>query len=155
MLEVLTIRLALAGERSALEALLRRASMENPEDREFLLANPDLIDLPASQIEAGQVFVAERGGGIVGFAAILPRDDGDVELDGLFVEPGLWRGGVGRALVEHCVARAGAQGAAALRVIGNVHAADFYTACGFDVLEATSALEETHFRPALLMSRTL
>jgi len=34
---------------------------------------------------------------------MLPRPDGDVELDGLFVDPDVRRCGVGRSLVDHCV----------------------------------------------------
>jgi hypothetical protein len=68
--EPVRIRLALASEPRALEALQMRASLANPGDRE---------------------------GVVQGFAAILPREDGDVELDALFVEPNTWRRGCGRA----------------------------------------------------------
>ena len=69
-----------------------------------MLANPGAIVMPPEQIAAGQVFVAERDAAIVGFAAVLPRADGDTELDGLFVEPEIWKSGIGRALVERCCA---------------------------------------------------
>src|SRR4051794_25559411 len=75
-----TVRPAVATEQGALEAVQWRASLNNPGDREALLANPDAIELPAKQIECGGVFVAEVAGSVVGFAAILPRDDGDSEL---------------------------------------------------------------------------
>ena len=91
----IVIRLALQAERSSLEALQWRASLANPGDRDSLLANPNAIALPAEQIADGHVFVAERDGVIVGFAAILARPDGNVELDALFVEPTLWKRGVG------------------------------------------------------------
>ena len=73
----ITVRPAIASEQKALEALQRRASLNNPGDREALLANPDAIDLPLRQIKRGGVFVAEVAGSVVGFAAILPREDGD------------------------------------------------------------------------------
>ncbi len=128
----LLIRSARASEQKQLEALQWRASLENPGDREALLANPDAIELPLRQIEEGGVFVAELSGVVTGFAAILPRDDADSELDALFVEPSAWRGGVGRALVEHCCAAAKALGARSLHVVGNPHAEGFYLACGFE-----------------------
>lgn len=134
MTDVLTIRIAAMTEQKALEALQRRASLNNPDDRDALLADPDAIELPLDQIAAGGVFVAERDGVIAGFAAVLLRTDGQSELDGLFVEPTMWRHGVGRSLVEHCVAFARAQGAAVLHVIGNPHAKEFYSACGFEVV---------------------
>jgi Acetyltransferase (GNAT) family len=87
MTNALSIRAAVTSERKALEALQVRASRNNADDREALLANPDAIALPLEQIAGGLVFVAERDGAIVGFAAVLPRQDGGAELDGLFVEP--------------------------------------------------------------------
>src|SRR5947209_3735523 len=97
------IRPARRAERASLEALQWRASLANAGDRDSLLANPDAIALPGDQIADGHVFVAERDGVIVGFAAVLPRTDGDAELDALFVEPGAWRQGVGRLLLDQCV----------------------------------------------------
>jgi GNAT superfamily N-acetyltransferase len=147
----ITIRPAGVSEQKALEAVQWRASLNNPGDREALLANPDAISLPIAQLEAGGVFVAEIGGSVLGFAAILPRDDGDCELDALFVEPGAWRQGVGRALVEHCCVAARDAGARALHVIGNPHAEGFYRSCSFVML----GTQEMRFGTGLLMKRKL
>jgi ribosomal protein S18 acetylase RimI-like enzyme len=145
------IRRAVISEQKELEALQLRASLTNAGDRDAILAHPDAIELPLNQIAAGAVFVFERNGVIVGFAALLPRPDGDVELDGLFVDPGARRGGVGRSLVDHCVQIVRAQRSAALCVIGNPHAYDFYIACGFNVVGTT----ETRFGSGLLMRKTV
>lgn len=145
------IRRAVISEQKELEALQLRASLTNAGDRDAILAHPDAIELPLNQIAAGAVFVFERNGVIVGFAALLPRPDGDVELDGLFVDPGARRGGVGRSLVDHCVQIVRAQRSAALCVIGNPHAYDFYIACGFNVAGTT----ETRFGSGLLMRKTV
>ena len=67
-----------------------------------MLAHPDAIEQPREQIVAARVFVAERDSAIVGFSAVLPRDDGDTGLDAWFVEPNIWRRGLGRLLVEYC-----------------------------------------------------
>ena len=80
----------------------------------------DFREIPA--LADGHVFVAERDGVIVGFAAVLPRPDGDAELDALFVEPSLWKGGVGRLLVEHCADVARGRASRILHVVGNPHA---------------------------------
>src|SRR3954467_196483 len=93
--EALVIRVAQPEEREELEELQRRASLANPNDRPHLEAHPDAIHLPPAQIANGQVLVAELGGRVTGFAAIVGG-----ELDGLFVEPELWRQGIGRALVD-------------------------------------------------------
>ena len=146
-----SIRLAVRSEQGALEALQLRASLMNETDREALLAHPDAIELPIAQIESGRVFVAERDGATLGFSVVLPRDDGDAELDGLFVEPSAWRGGIGRKLVEAASAFVGSAGASALYVIGNPHSAGFYYACGFELLGET----ETRFGTGLLMRKKL
>ncbi len=145
------IRLARASEHRALEALQRHASLANPGDREAILAHPDAIELPLEQIANGQVFVVEAGRAVRGFAAILLRADGDVELDGLFVEPSSWRRGFGAALVAHCVEAARARGAIALHVLGNPHATAFYRDCGFEVV----GVEATRFGSGLRLRRPL
>ena len=145
------IRPAVVAEREQLEALQWRASLNNPGDRAALLAHPDAIELPTKQIEEGGVFVAETMGKIAGFAAILPRPDGDSELDALFVEPDFWRRGIGRLLVEHCASAARALGAKSLHVIGNPHAEDFYRNSGFKLL----GTQQTRFGSGLLMKKTV
>ena len=151
MKKLVSIRLAVASERERLEALQLRSSLKNSSDREALLANPDAIVLPEGQIVAGQVVVAEIDDGIVGFAAVLPRDDGETELDGLFTEPGFWGHGIGRTLVDFCAAYAIANGSHALHVVGNPHAKGFYEACGFK----TSGECSTRFGTGLIMQKTL
>jgi GNAT superfamily N-acetyltransferase len=147
----IVIRPAREGERRLLEALQWRASLANPGDRDALLANPDAIVVPAEQIAAGHVFVAESDDVIVGFAAVLPRPDGNAELDALFVEPTLWRGGVGRLLVDRCADVARGRGSRVLHVVGNPHAAGFYVACGFQ----TTGTFETRFGSGLSMQRAI
>ena len=145
------LRTAHESERAVLEALQWRASLNNPGDREALRAHEDAIVLPPEQIREGGVFVAEVDGSPRGFAAILRRTDGDAELDALFVEPDLWRQGIGRALVEHCAQRAKLLGAAHLHVVGNPHAQAFYASCGFEHAGET----QTRFGIGLLMKKTL
>ena len=57
-------------------------------------------------------------------AAVLPRPDG-AELDALFVEPHLWKHGIGRRLVDHTAEIARPRAAAFLPVVGNAHAEGF------------------------------
>ncbi len=142
-----TVRTARVDELESLEALQLRASLANPGDREAIIAHPDAIAIPLSQLLAGQVFVAERDGLLLGFSAVLDRADGQTELDGLFVEPALWRTGAGRLLVERAEDYARAHSSHWLHVIGNPHAEGFYEACGF----VTYGSYETEFGPGLLM----
>jgi GNAT superfamily N-acetyltransferase len=147
----IVVRPARQAERSSLEALQWRASLANSGDRDALLANPDAIVLPVEHITDGHVFVAEHDGVILGFAALLPRPDGNAELDGLFVEPSLWKRGVGRLLVEHCAGAARGRASRILHVVGNPQAEGFYTACGF----RTTGTVETRFGAGLAMHRGL
>jgi len=144
-----SIRLARYDEQEMLEALQRRASLNNPGDRDALLTHPDAIELPVEQITSGCVFVAEREGVVAGFAAVVPRPDGGAELDALFVEPHLWKQGIGRRLVAHVVDIARTRAATFLHVIGNPHAEGFYTSCGF----RTAGTVDTQFGVGLDMRR--
>ena len=145
------VRRAMPSERESLEALQTRASLANAGDRDSILAHPDAIEIPLHQLVSGQVYVAERGKVIVGFAATLPREDGETELDALFVEPSMWRQGIGRQLIKHCEAAARSSGSGALHVIGNPHAREFYLASGFDAV----GIAETRFGEGILYRRPL
>jgi GNAT superfamily N-acetyltransferase len=82
----------------------------------------------------GRVFVFEDRGAVLGFAVVLPRDDGQAQLDGLFVEPEAWGRGIGRRLVDHALDAAREGGAIGLTLIANANALGFYEKCGFQVL---------------------
>jgi GNAT superfamily N-acetyltransferase len=145
------VRRARPSERNELEALQLRASLNNSGDRAALLANPDAIALPREQIAQGGVFVVEVARSIKGFAAILRRDDGNFELDALFVEPTEWRRGLGSKLLDRCACEARIGGAKAMHVIGNPHAEGFYMARGFEIL----GKQKTQFGVGLLMRKVL
>jgi GNAT superfamily N-acetyltransferase len=151
MVHDIVIRPARSDEQATLESLQRRASLNNPGDRDALLANPDAIALPIEQIAEGCVFVAERDGLLAGFAAVVPRPDSGAELDALFVEPHFWKQGIGRRLVEHVAEIARVRAATFLHVVGNPHAEGFYLSCGFLV----SGTVETRFGVGLDMRMAL
>jgi N-acetylglutamate synthase-like GNAT family acetyltransferase len=149
--DAVSIRPARPDERTALESLQRRASLANAGDRDALLANPDAIAVPIEQIVKGRVYLAERDGVVAGFAAVIPRTDGGAELDALFVEPHLWKHGIGRQLVNHVANVARRQAASFLHVVGNPHAEGFYASCGFSV----TGTVETQFGVGLAMRKSL
>jgi GNAT superfamily N-acetyltransferase len=145
------IRPARLDERRGLTELQRRASLMWEEDREALLANPGVIDLPADQIAGGHVFVWTERGEVLGFGVVLPREDGDAELDGLFVEPDAWGRGIGQRLVDRAVEMARTRGCRALNVVANKRALGFYEKCGFDGMGEVA----TRFGAGLAMVRAL
>jgi GNAT superfamily N-acetyltransferase len=145
------IRAAHEAEAGDLEALQLRASTVYESDRDQVLAHPEVVELPPSAVAQGRVRVAEAGGRILGFSVVLPVAEGGCELDGLFVEPGHWRGGIGRALVDDAGAWALAHEAHRVDVIANPNALGFYEKVGF---RATGEVA-TRFGPGLRMTREL
>jgi GNAT superfamily N-acetyltransferase len=140
------IRLGAPHERAMLEDLQRRAALTWDNSRDYLLANPDMIDLPLSQLREGTIRVAEQDDRPVGFAVLLPRD-GFCELDGLYVEPALHGRGIGRALVTDALRQALAVGIATVEANANLRAVGFYRTMGFTPL----APAKTPFGPAQRM----
>lgn len=125
------IRLANPGDRLNLIELQRRASLVHEDTRQQLLDNPDIIDLDEEMLANNEVFVAEVGGRIVGFATIVAHEGNDAEVEGLFVEPTDWRQGIGTALVRQLEREAAAWGASRLHVLANRNVLGFYEAAGF------------------------
>jgi predicted N-acetyltransferase YhbS len=146
-----TIRDAQESEREALERLQRRSSMHQPMYRAQLAAHPDAIELPAEQITAGLLRVAEQNGAVVGFAVLLERSGNACELDGLFVEPERMRAGVGRRLVDDAKRIARERGATRIDVLATPQAVAFYEAVGF----VPAGQAQTRFGPAPRMSLSL
>lgn len=145
-----TIRFARIAERSTLETLQLRASLVWKEYRAALLAHPDAIAIPEEQLRRRQVRVAVLGARVVGFAAVVPLRGRTVELDGLFVEPRLMHGGIGRALVADAVKLARRRGATAMVVTAGP-ATGFYEKVGFVLVRRAA----TRFGPAARMRMEL
>jgi len=77
-----------------------------------------------------EIWVAEREGRLVAWAAVLPPADGSCELDDLWVEPASMGCGVGRALFEQAALRARELGARSLRWEAEPGAVGFYERMG-------------------------
>lgn len=139
------IRPATLADLDALGALKLRASLALGEHLEALQALAEARSFPPEHLPFA--IVAEAETVIAGFATVLAGADGRAELEDLFVEPDLWRRGIGRGLIAAAEARALASGAQVLRVVANSHG--FYLACGFELIGET----ETLFGPAPVMEK--
>lgn len=128
-----TIRDAVPSDDDGLRDVYRRSSLSNAGDRDLLLANPDVLDLPPAGARAGRTRVAVSDGRVVGFAT-TDAAEGALELDALFVDPDWMRQGVGRDLVLDAAADASARGLTHIEVTGNEHALAFYEQLGFVVV---------------------
>ncbi|MBL8771358.1 MAG: GNAT family N-acetyltransferase [Phenylobacterium sp.] len=138
----ITIRPASEDERAELGELKLRSSLAWGDLNAELAQLPEGRQVPEEHLAS--VFLAERGGAILGFATVLASTGHDAELEDLFVEPGLWGQGIGRMLIAEAERRAVASGFRGLHVIANKRALPFYEAVGF----STIGTVETLFEPA-------
>lgn len=146
---VIRIRPARPEDRDALGALKLHSSLAWGDHVEALRVLPEARQVPAEHLPS--VFVVELDGEIAGFATVLPRGDGEAELEDLFVVPDSWRRGVGTRLVAEAERRAKALGARSLHVIAGERARAFYERCGFRVVGTAM----TALAPAVAMRKDL
>lgn len=111
-----TIRTAGQGDLAAIERIVRDAfSIYIPRmDRE---PGPMLQDY-AAHVAAGNAFVLDEGGQILGLSVLLDEPD-HLLLDVVAVDPAAQGKGVGRRLVAHCEAEAARRGFAEVRLYTN------------------------------------
>jgi GNAT superfamily N-acetyltransferase len=115
------------------------------------MQHPEALELSDDHIAAGLVIVFEHWGAPAGFVVVVPREDGNADLDGPFVEPDLWRGGIGRKLVEEAAQFATVIEAGVLLAVASPRAAPFYSKCGF----SPAGVQRTAHGPVSVMSRSL
>ena len=129
------IRTAVAADLPELQRVYAAASLSNAGDAALLLTRPEFLIFAGDGIVEGRTRLAETGplgnGQVVGFATIVVDQDGGLELEDLFVDPGWRRRGVARRLVADVVRTAREARHRRLSVIGNPHALAFYQAVGF------------------------
>ncbi len=147
----ITIRPARPEDQPRLLHIMWQTVLDSESDREMLLARPELVQVPVEHLTPAAACVAEIAGIAAGFAVVLPRSNGQAELDGLFVDPALQRHGIGRALTTEAKRLARSMGAAELYVVANEDALAFYNSVGF--VEIGRA--DTTLRAAPLMRLTL
>ena len=126
------VRTAVADDLPVLREVFRRASLSNPGDAPGLLAHPEALVLPDTEVLAGHSRVAVTPEGTVaGFATVL--GSGPVrELEDLFVDPEHQGRGIGAQLVADAASLARRDGAVRIEVSGNPHASRFYARVGFE-----------------------
>ena len=125
------IRPATMTDIAILKDIFSKASLSNEGDRDLLLANQDVLELPIAAIQEGRTRVATvEDDRVVAFASTVLFDE-FVEVEDLFVHPEWMGRGLGRALVDDIVAAAEGRGAQRVEVIANPHALGFYHKLGF------------------------
>ena len=123
----MTIRPARAGEEAELTELAVRSKGHWGHDAAFLeRARPELTVRP-DHMQRWIVRVAERGGAVVGFAAVDPEAR---ELEMLVVDPAAIGTGAGRALLRDALEQARAAGLTELVIESDPDAEPFYRSQG-------------------------
>lgn len=134
------VRLARPEDRQALIDVMRRASLavETAEVLRRLTKEPGHFDLEEALIAKGHVILAEANGIPLGFASFIIHGS-NAELDGMFVEPGHWRRGIGRLIFDALRHELRAHDVTNIRVLAGASAVDFYRTVGFTIVgeEAT------------------
>ena len=125
------IHTATTADVAELADLHRRSSLVYDDTRDALLSRPELFGVSAVALDDGHVRILVRRGRIIGFATLLPGEDGSGELDDLFVDPDYLRQGFGRALIDDAKASAQKCGALRIEVTANANSAAIYRKLGF------------------------
>jgi xanthine dehydrogenase accessory factor len=124
------IRRARPDEAAAINSLVMRAKAHWGYAREQLDAWRAELEVRADDLARRPCFVAvDRSDALAGFVALVPGTP-RWELDNLWVEPASMRHGIGRQLLWHALDTARRDGAAAVAVDSDPHAAAFYQAAG-------------------------
>lgn len=129
----ITIRPARDSDLDKLSDLAIRSKAAWGYDQAFMEACRDELTVKGQAIERDSVYVAEDPDGrVLGFYHLRVEDNVG-EVDALFVDPAVMRGGVGRALWRHMERELGAQDITALEVESDPNAVGFYRAMGMTV----------------------
>ena len=125
-----SMRAADRSEVESLEKLAFRSRAVWGYDEAFLAASRAELAIPVEAVEEGRVFVAESAGRVLGFFALEPLDEGDIELTHLFVEPSEIGRGHGVQLWDHALVEAERLGGRRLVVVADPNAEPFYVSRG-------------------------
>ncbi|MDX1432694.1 MAG: GNAT family N-acetyltransferase [Gammaproteobacteria bacterium] len=113
-----------------MSALAFRAKQSWGYSEQFMEQCRAELTVSEDDIVAGDYFVLESEGAIVGFCALLARGEDEGELADVFIDPRHHGAGLGRRLVAHAKQGARARGWRSLRVEADPNACAFYRSCG-------------------------
>lgn len=151
-LGAVAIRPAVAAEAWMLSDLALRSKALWGYDADFIRDCRAELTLTPAYILTHPVYVAESGGQVAGFRALLETPEG-VELDYLYVEPSMIGAGIGGLLFHHAAGEARRLGYEHLRIHSDPHAEAFYLAMGaVRVGEVPSPLRAGRMLPLLRYS---
>lgn len=124
------------ADQSQLITVMRCASLavETGETLRRLINEPEHLQVDDQLIAAGQVILAEANDVVVGLASFVITESAYAELDGMFVDPGYWRRGIGKMIFEATERELIARQVTGIRVVSSISAVDFYKSVGFSIV---------------------
>ena len=99
-------------------------------DEAFMEACRAELTYTAQAIERGDFIVADYGGRVIGFSALVRLSTDEIELDAMFVDPAEIGRGHGGKLMARAVRTAGQRGARRLVIQADPNAEPFYQSVG-------------------------
>lgn len=123
------IRVPRPSEADALTDLCKRSKASWGYDGAFMAASAEALTVTPQRLDDEVFWVAEDEGRLLGVVAVLETELG-WELDLLFVEPDLKRGGVGRVLLDRAARHLRAMSVDRVMIQSDPYAEGFYLRCG-------------------------
>jgi N-acetylglutamate synthase-like GNAT family acetyltransferase len=137
----INVRAATVADRDMLRLFLSRAAREENIEAYDVLGYLQEFVLPLAQVDAGQIFVAIRAWSIVGLASVVFRQDGEIEIDALLIDPSVERNKIGVQLIAACGAFARSVSAKGLHVTAYDAAKADLADWGFTVIAIDEPVE--------------
>jgi GNAT superfamily N-acetyltransferase len=137
----LTIRRAAPEEAAALTTIAHDAKRHWGYPEHWIAHWQDDLTISPDFVARNQVYVAEREGDLLGFYALVIKNE-KAELDHLWVGPAHIGSGVGKELFLHAMRTASGQSIDAVEILSDPNAAGFYRKMGaHQIGEATSEID--------------
>jgi N-acetylglutamate synthase-like GNAT family acetyltransferase len=141
MTEMVKIRKASTTEAARLTRIAHDAKKHWGYPEHWLAHWQEDLTITPEFIAANQVYVAEREGDLLGFYALVIKNE-KAELDHLWVAPPHIGSGVGKELFLHAMQTAARKSIDSVEIVSDPNAAGFYRKMGaHQVGEATSEID--------------
>lgn len=137
----MNIRRATIEEASALTSIAHEAKRHWGYPEHWIRHWQNDLTVTPEFISANQVFVAENAGSLLGFYALVVKEQ-KAELDHLWVAPSHIGSGVGKELFLHAMQQAAQERIAKVEILADPNAEGFYRKLGAHRIgESTSEIE--------------
>lgn len=142
------IRLATLRDLNDLNELMRLSKAYWGYDHEFMNQFMLKFEITAFYLSKSETYLINENDKIIGFYSFSTNDNGDLELDNLFLHPDVIGVGKGKELWQLCIKTARQQGAKTFVLWSDPHAEGFYFKMGCQKIgERLSPLMPNRYPP--------